>query len=58
MAWQLDPTHTQIGFSVKHMMLTTVRGQFNAYTAAVDLDEAQAKTWDRSIWKKWGEPGA
>lgn len=39
MAWQLDPTHTQIGFSVKHMMVSTVRGQFNSYTATVDLDE-------------------
>lgn len=22
---------------------------------AVDLDEAQARTWDQSVWKKWGE---
>lgn len=39
MAWQLDPTHTQIGFSVKHMMVSRVRGQFNSYTAALELDE-------------------
>lgn len=25
---------------------------------AVDLDDAQAKTWDRSIWKRWGEAGS
>lgn len=25
---------------------------------AVDLDDAQAKTWERSVWKRWGEPGA
>lgn len=25
---------------------------------AVDLDDAQAKTWDRSVSKRWGEPGA
>lgn len=25
---------------------------------AVDLDDAQAKTWDRSVWKRRGKPGA
>jgi hypothetical protein len=23
---------------------------------AVGLDDAQAKTWDQSVWKRWGEP--
>jgi hypothetical protein len=22
---------------------------------AIDLDEAQAETWDQSVWKQWGE---
>jgi Uncharacterized conserved protein len=26
--WQLDPTHSSVGFAVKHMMMTTVRGRF------------------------------
>jgi len=26
--WQLDPTHSSVEFSVKHMMMTTVRGRF------------------------------
>jgi polyisoprenoid-binding protein YceI len=26
--WQLDPAHSSIEFSVKHMMMTTVRGRF------------------------------
>ena len=30
--WIADPMHTSIGFSVKHMMLTTVRGEFEKYT--------------------------
>ena len=38
MPWNLDPVHTHIGFSVKHMMVTTVRGQFRAYRGAVRLD--------------------
>jgi hypothetical protein len=23
----------------------------------VNLDDAQAKTWEGSVWQKWGEPG-
>jgi polyisoprenoid-binding protein YceI len=39
-AWDLDPAHSQIEFAVKHMMVTTVRGQFRKFTVAVDFDEA------------------
>src|SRR5579859_229378 len=28
-SWQIDPAHSLIEFSVKHMMFTTVRGRFN-----------------------------
>jgi polyisoprenoid-binding protein YceI len=38
--WNLDPAHSQIEFAVRHMMVTTVRGQFHKFTAAVDFDEA------------------
>jgi len=37
--WTLDPAHSQIEFSVKHMMVTTVRGQFRKFTTEVDFDE-------------------
>lgn len=39
MPWTLDPLHTQIGFSVKHMMVSTVRGQFKQYSGSLDLDK-------------------
>jgi len=26
--WSLDPTHNEIGFKVKYLLLTNVRGQF------------------------------
>ena len=38
MAWQIDNVHTHIGFSVRHMMVTTVRGQFRGYRGSVNLD--------------------
>ena len=39
MAWQIDTVHTHIGFSVRHMMVTTVRGQFKSYRGNVQLDD-------------------
>jgi polyisoprenoid-binding protein YceI len=36
--WSIDTVHTHVGFSVKHMMVTTVRGQFKAYRGTVRLD--------------------
>ncbi len=38
MTWTLDTVHTHVGFSVKHLMISTVRGQFKSYRGVVDLD--------------------
>ena len=40
MAWQIDPAHSQIQFSVRHMMISNVRGRFENFTGAVEFDEA------------------
>ncbi|MGA3058329.1 MAG: YceI family protein [Candidatus Limnocylindrales bacterium] len=37
--WTLDPAHSEIEFAVKHMMVTTVHGQFRKFTTEVDFDE-------------------
>ena len=39
--WRLDPAHTQITFSAKHMMVTTVRGTFHDVEGTIELDEAE-----------------
>jgi polyisoprenoid-binding protein YceI len=38
--WAVDPAHSKVGFSVRHMMVTSVEGRFHDVKAAVDLDEA------------------
>jgi polyisoprenoid-binding protein YceI len=37
-AFNLDKTHTDVSFSVKHMMVTNVRGKFNLADGVVNLD--------------------
>jgi polyisoprenoid-binding protein YceI len=38
--WKIDPAHADIGFSAKHMMVTTVRGKFDQVEGELVLDEA------------------
>ncbi len=33
--WQIDPVHTTVGFSVRHMTISTVRGQFNKVAGTI-----------------------
>lgn len=37
--WKLDAAHTQVNFSAKHMMVTTVRGTFHDVEGTIELDE-------------------
>jgi polyisoprenoid-binding protein YceI len=39
MIWKIDPTHSAVEFSVKHMMFTTVRGRFKDVDGSIDIDE-------------------
>jgi polyisoprenoid-binding protein YceI len=39
--WQLDPYHTQVEFSAKHLGMMTVRGHFTDVTATGDIDPAR-----------------
>ena len=38
--WTIDPTHTEVGFAVRHLMISTVRGRFGAVTGSVTVDES------------------
>ncbi|MBO3099666.1 YceI family protein [Gelidibacter pelagius] len=34
--WKVDPTHSEIEFKVKHMMISTVTGSFGEFDAAIE----------------------
>ena len=38
--WSFDPAHSSIGFSVRHLMISKVRGHFNKWEGTFDYDEA------------------
>ena len=38
--YSLDSSHTNVSFSVKHLMITNVKGEFKKYDANIDFDAA------------------
>ena len=38
--YTIDQTHTRLGFSTRHAMVTTVRGQFNDFAGTAHIDTA------------------
>ena len=37
--WVIDPTHSEIGFKVKHMMFTNVSGKFLKFDASIEAED-------------------
>ncbi len=37
--WSIDPMHSEILFKVKHLMITTVTGRFNKFTASAETSD-------------------
>lgn len=38
-SWDIDPSHSQAAFTVKHMMVTNVRGEFRKLSGKINLDD-------------------
>ena len=38
-AWSIDNAHSQVGFAVKHLMISTVRGRFGTVSGTVEFPE-------------------
>ena len=46
MAWVVDASHSQATFSVRHMMISTVKGQFKVLSGKLNIDEQNpANSW-------------
>lgn len=48
--WEIDPSHTEISFKVKHLMIVNVKGVFteynaNIYTTGNDFTTAEVDFW-------------
>lgn len=41
----IDPAHTNIGFTVRHMMVSNVKGSFGDLSGTIDYDPADPQAW-------------
>lgn len=37
--WNLDPTHSEITFKVKHMMISNIKGSFRTFNAEIESED-------------------
>ncbi len=45
-AWEIDAVHSSVGFAVRHLMVSTVRGHFNVMRGQLHIDEQEpAQSW-------------
>jgi polyisoprenoid-binding protein YceI len=42
-SWLIDPLHSSAQFSVRHMMISTVRGQFGGVKGTIRYDQKNPK---------------
>lgn len=47
--YQLDAAHTTVGFSVKHLMISNVKGQFDKFGGSFDFDSAKGTLKDVKV---------
>jgi polyisoprenoid-binding protein YceI len=39
--WNIDPAHSEVGFTVRHLGLSKVRGRFNSFAGTVNIADDQ-----------------
>jgi polyisoprenoid-binding protein YceI len=42
-AWTIDPAHSEVGFTARHLAFAKVRGEFKTFSAQVEADAKTAK---------------
>ena len=50
MSWKIDASHTLLEFSVKHMMIATVRGRFTKFDGTINFDEQKPERTTVEGW--------
>ena len=53
--WIVDQAHSTVGFEVKHMMVSKVRGQFDSFTADIEADDLTDLTTAKIVFKFDGD---
>ena len=47
--WTIDPSHTEVGFAVRHLMISTVKGRFANVKGSVEFADGAEPTLDVTL---------
>lgn len=48
--WNIDKAHSEVGFAVKHLMITNVKGTFKDYDASIYTTDEDFTTAEVDFW--------
>src|SRR5690606_1593105 len=48
--WSIDPAHSEVGFKVRHMMMTHVKGTFRQFDARIYTTDEDFLTSEMDCW--------
>jgi len=48
--WMIDPSHSEIAFKVKHLMISNVKGHFREFDADIQVLDNDFLTADIDLW--------
>lgn len=48
--WVIDPVHSEVGFRVRHLMVTNIKGQFIEYDASIYTTDEDFMTAEIDFW--------
>ena len=51
--WVIDPTHSEIGFKIKHLMITNVSGKFQEFESEVQTENEDFATEAKAIAREY-----
>ena len=44
--WEIDPVHTNVGFSARHLMVAKVRGRFTSFSGTINVADDPSRSTD------------
>src|SRR5215813_11573195 len=50
--YKIDPVHSYVGFSISHLVISTVKGKFNEVSGTLTLDDKKIKSAEGTIQVK------
>src|SRR5438876_839933 len=48
-AWEIDRSHSTVGFTVRHLMVSKVHGRFGEFSGSLHIGEKPEDSWAEAV---------